>query len=86
MPAAALSTSKVVPIVEAAAAKGVGGRQVGERYARATSHLTAMADQTVARASKLTKVMLIDYVYIVDHAYHNIEPREYIGLGAAYHS
>jgi hypothetical protein len=54
MPAAALSTSKVVPIVEAAAAKGVGGRQVGERYARATSHLTAMADQTVARASKLT--------------------------------
>jgi hypothetical protein len=54
MPAAALSTSKVVPLAEAWAAKGIGGGKAGERYTRATSHLTAMADQTVARASKLT--------------------------------
>jgi hypothetical protein len=54
MPASALSTSKLVPLAEAWAAKGIGGGKAGERYARATSHLTAMADQTVARASKLT--------------------------------
>jgi hypothetical protein len=53
MPAAALSTSKVVPLAEAWAAKGIGGGKAAERYTVARSHLTSMADQTVARASKL---------------------------------
>lgn len=54
MPAAARSTSRQVAVIEALAAKGVGGREATERYLGATNSLTAMADHTVARASKLT--------------------------------
>ena len=54
MPASALSRAKLVPLAEAVSAKGIGGGQTARRYSGATSHLTAMADQTAARASKLT--------------------------------
>lgn len=54
LPAAARSTSRVVPVVEALTAKGVGGQEAAQRYVRAANSLTAMADHTVAQASKLT--------------------------------
>jgi hypothetical protein len=54
MPASALSTSKAVPYAEAVAATGFGGDMAAKRYANAVGQLTAVADHTVARASKLT--------------------------------
>lgn len=54
MPASALSDSKWVPYAESVAAEAATGGAAAKRYTNAVSHLTAMADHTVARASRLT--------------------------------
>jgi hypothetical protein len=53
MPASALSTSKVVPALEAISAKGFGGGETVARAVGATSELTARAEHLAGRASKL---------------------------------
>lgn len=54
LPAAALSNAPPVANIEAMVAKGLGGSEAATRYTKAGDLLTSMADQTVARASKLT--------------------------------
>lgn len=54
LPASAASKSRVVPIAEAVSYGGIGGSATKARYEEAANVLTAMADQTVSRASKLT--------------------------------
>jgi hypothetical protein len=54
LPASALSTAKVVPVAETIAGTGPFGSKVGKRYRSALLRLTALADHTVARASKAT--------------------------------
>lgn len=54
MPAAALSTSRAVPVAEAVSAKGLGGGATVKRYDAARKALTELADNTVNHASKIT--------------------------------
>lgn len=53
MPASALSTSRVAPVAEAVAAKGLGGGQTMGRISAATAELTSRAEHLVKQASKL---------------------------------
>jgi hypothetical protein len=52
MPAGALSTSGVVPVLEAVSMKGLGGGATKARYMNAATELTARAEHLVARASR----------------------------------
>lgn len=54
MPASAMSTSRVAPVAEAVAAKGLGGGQTMGRISAATAELTSRAEHLVKQASKLT--------------------------------
>lgn len=55
MPASALSTSRVVPVAEAVAAKGLGGGRTMGRITAAAGELTSRANHLVARASKFAE-------------------------------
>lgn len=57
LPASALSDSKVVPLIEASSAKGLGGSGTAARYEKAFSDITSKADRVVEDASKFSDDM-----------------------------